>query len=363
MFDVLIEKFNVNKKTIFIALDTASVFIYLFIMAYSFSRPLRVWVNLLTGNSIIVITIYFSLFYALYFIFALPLKYYQGLSYVREHGFYDWLRTVFKKEVIVFFIMFFVIQFIYFFLETEVLWWWLPVSFLCIVSRYAWEFAPKYLASFLFRLKALAPSEFKQRLIELAVRGNIEVTDVFSFANAKFEVAFLGQGPGRKLILNEKIMDYAPEEIEILVAREAAEHYYRHMRYKLILEALVILLSFFMVNLAFKPTADYFGFEFTFNIETLPVLIGLFFIAFMLMSLIRNHYSRFMDKQVDIYALKATQAPAAFISLLFRQKEAENKYEQDYFLNQILNGRISETERITFAQDYAQGMLLKEKGK
>ncbi|MBU1044674.1 MAG: hypothetical protein KJ915_09805 [Candidatus Omnitrophica bacterium] len=363
MLDALIAKFNSNRKTIFSALEIICAIVYLFIMAYGFSRPLRDAVGLMTGNSIIVITLYFSVFYTLYFIFSLPLKYFQNLAYIRANSFVEWLQVVSKKEISVFFVMFFVVQVIYFFLETDVFWWWMPVSFLCIASLYTWELAPKYLATLFFKAKALAPSAFKQRLIELAALGDMKVIEVFSLAYAKSEVVFIGQSPERKLILSEKIMAYSPEEIEILVARETAEHYYGHIRFKLIIQALVILLSFFIVNFVFKPTANYFGFEFIFDIETLPVLTGILYIVFVLMSLIQNHYLRSMVEQSDMYVLKATQAPAAFISLLFRQQDNENKQTINYFSSRILNGSISDIKRITCAQDYAQAMALKEKGK
>ncbi|MFH1062986.1 MAG: M48 family metalloprotease [Candidatus Omnitrophota bacterium] len=336
--------------------------LFLFIMAFSFSRPLRNIVSLFTGNSIIIITLYFFLFYAFYFIFSFPLKYYQGLVYIRANNFIDWFQTLFKKEVRAFSVLFFVIQVIYFFLETDVLWWWLPVAFLCIISRYSLELAPKYLAPLFLQSTALDSSEFKQRLIELVGRANIKVTNVFFLAQAKAEVVILGYGPVRKLMLSEKIRDYAPEEIEIIVAREAANHYYGHIRSKLIIEALVMLLVFLIVNIAFKPVAGYFGFEFIFDIETLPVLIGLFFIIFLLMALIQNSYFRSMDKQADIYALKMTQAPDAFISLLIRQQQNRDKLDIDYFVNQILNGNISDARRMALAQDYAQGIYAQEKG-
>ncbi len=358
MLDILIEKFNLNKKTIFFALDIVVAVLYLFIMAYSFSRPLRDTVNLLTGNSIIVITLYFSLFYALYFISSLPLKYFKDIDYIKTHNFIDWLKIVFQKEISAFFAMFFVIQIIYFFLETDVVWWWLVVAFLCIAFRFIVELAPKYLSPLFFKPTALDTSELKRRLIELVGRANIKINNVFSLVHAQAEVVICAG----KLMLSDKIMDYAPEEIEIIVARETAAHYYGHTKLRLIVEALVMLLSFFIVNVAFKPLAGYFGFEFIFDIETLPVLIGLFFVSFLLMSFVQNYYFRSMDRQADVYALKMAKSPDAFISLLFRQQEKDANQTIDYFISQILTGRISDARRIALAQDYAQGMASKEKG-
>ena len=358
MLDELLAKFNSNKKTIFFIVDIAIAFIYLFIMAYSFSRPLRDIVSFLTGNSIIVITIYFLVFHVLYFIVSLPLKYFRDLTYIKTNNFIDWIKIVFKKEISVFFALFFVIQVIYFFLETDVLWWWLPVAFLCIVFRFAMELAPKYLSHLFFKSTALDPSEFKLRLIELVGRANIKINDVFSIAYAQSEaVIFSG-----RLMLSDKIMDYAPEEIEVIVARETAMHYYGHIKFRLIIEALIMLLSFFIVNIAFKPIAAYFGFEFIFDIETLPVLLGLFFVSFLLMSFIQNYFFRLMDKQADIYALKMAGSPDAFISLLFRKQQEAEKQTIDFFINQILTGRISDVKRIVLAQDYAQEMSLKNRG-
>lgn len=354
MLDVIIEKYNLNKKSIFFILNAFSVIFFLFIMAFSFSRPLRNIVNLFTGSSIIAITLYFFLFYVLYFICVFPLKYYQGQGYIKANNFIDWFKMIIKKEASVFFILFFIIQVIYFFLESDVASWWLPVSFLCIIARYCAELGPKYLVPLFLPAVALDASEFKQRLIELVGRANIKVVNVFFLAQAKAEAVIFGGNPTRKLILSEKIRDYAPEEIEIIVAREAAEHYYGHFRSKLIIEAVVIFFSLFLVNAAFRPAASYFGFEFLFDIETLPVLAGLFFIIFLLMFFIQNRYFRLMNEQTDIYVLRMTQSPDAFISLLIRQQQNRDNQDIDYFFNQILNGNISDARRMVLAQDYAQ---------
>jgi STE24 endopeptidase len=358
----LIEELKHNKKIIYFIVNALIAGLFVFIMAFGFSRPLRDFINLFTGNTIILITIYFFLFYTLYFVFSFPFKYYQGLEYIKANNFMDWARGLIKKEMSAFFILFFLVQVIYFFLETDVGWWWLPVAILCIIARYCLELAPKYLAPLFLPATALDPSDFKQRLVELVVRADIKVTNVFFVANAKAEVAILNQGPGCKLMLSDKIRQYAHEEVEILVARETAYHYKGFLYRKLIIEALITLLSFFIVNISFKPVADYFGFEFLFDIETLPVLLGLFFIVFLLMSFIQNSYFRSMDKQADIYALEMTQAPDAFISLLIRQQENRNKRDIDDFINQVLNGNISEASRMSLAQDYAQEIYLKEKG-
>jgi Zn-dependent protease with chaperone function len=330
-------------------------------MAYSFSRPLRDFVSAITGNSIIIITIYFSFFYLFYFAFSFLLKYVQNLENIKTVGFKIWFDKLVIKEIKIFFALYFIIQIVYFFLEGDVFWWWLPVAFMCLIARFGLEYGGKYATALYLKPDPMGSSELKNRLIEICGRAKVRITDVFYQQGLKGDVVILGFGPRRRLMLNKELADYAHEEIEIIVARETAYLAEGFLLNKIIVQSVAMLFAFFIVNIALRPAAVFFGFEFIFDIETLPVLVGLFFIAFVIMSFVQNYFFFQMERQVDRYALETTQSPDAFISLLIRNKKEETKINVDNFVSRLLYGQLSEIERMNMAQDYAQELAVKQR--
>jgi len=344
--------------------------VFLFIMAYSFSLPLKEAVNVITRNSVIVITIYIFLFYILYFIFTFGLKFYEGFVAERKfqssvEPFGKWIKGLVKKEGIIYCEFLVIVQMAYFFLETDQKFWWLWAWLAWVIlSNLFTKIYPMFIQPLLYRYSRLDDSDLKQKLISLAAKVDIKVKDIYKISSdweiKKKNVALSWTGSERKIILSDTLSDYAKEEIEVITARELIHIRYRHLWQLLAIESAMALGSFCFVGVLIEPLIKIFGFKLIFDIAAFPVLAALFLIAIMIVVPIQNYFSRRLQRQTDASVLKLTGSAEAFISVLMRQNLGQAKDPNPRrFIEILLYNYPALSRRILMAQDYAHNLGFK----
>ena len=350
-------------KNLFFILNIAFTLLFFFIMSYSFSNPLRETITYFTGNTIIVITIYFLLFYFFYFLFVFVLRYCEEFVLEnrikkRKQKFRSWLRGLIHKEIITFALLLVSVQVIYFFLETSVNAWWVPMAVLSILARNAWELLPNWVVPYYSRHNDLDDKQLHGRLQRLAERAGIRFSRILVYKDSRAKAVIFGLKGSRRLILSDAALVYAVEEIEVLVAMEIAGLCKGYIWKKALVEAMGMFVVFFLVSFAFAPACEKFGFEFIFDVETLPVLLMLFFVVFVVVWFILNYFKRDMAKENDAYTLRLSKAPEAFASLIIRDSEQDIQGDRAiYFFEKMLCAQIPVSQRLMLVQDYAQDML------
>lgn len=354
-----------QRKNALFLLNLGSTLLFLFIMAYSFSLPLRTMINRLSGNSVIVITLYFFFFYLFYFVFTFGLKYYEGFVLERKFGlsrqnFKSWFRQLIKKETPIFCVLLVVVQVVYFFLETSVQQWWLSMAIICIlINGLGGDTFRRYIAMLFFRYTPVQDPDLCQRLIDLARKADVKIANVYVIhqPHNKADVALAGMGSMYKLMLTDEVITYSKEEIEVIFAQEIASCRYKQLWKLLAIQIVGWLGGFYAINILFEPASKIFGFNLLFDVATLPVILGLFFVFFVLFSIIQNCFRKYMEKKTDWFALQLTKAPDAFVSLLIRLREQRFKTpDPHYFIELLLNRQSYFSERLNMAQDYAQSL-------
>ncbi len=355
--------FHSKIKNVFFGFNLALTFFYFFIMSYSFSRPLRQSIANFTGNTIIVITVYFFLFYFFYFVFIFPLRYLEGFIFEnrlrdKKQEFQIWLKGLIQKEIRTFSLLLIGVQVIYFFLETNLGFWWVHMTVLSIVVLNAWDLLSNLVVPYYSRHQDLSDKRLYARIMKLFDGARLRVLRIFIYKDSKAKAVIVGLDDSRQLILSDAVLKYAPEEIEVLVALEIAKNQRGYIWKKTLIEAIGMLVIFFLVHFSFAPACDNFGLEFIFNIETLPVLLGLFFVYFVAIWFAVNYFKRQLNKENDLDALRLSRVPEAFVSLIIRdtQQGAQGKQAVSFFEEMFFsNSPVS--RRIMLAQDYAQNML------
>lgn len=361
-----VSSFYSKTKNLLFIFNIAFTLIFLFIMSYSFSRLLRNAVTYLTGNTVIVITIYFTLFYFLYFLFVFILRYLEGFvleNHInkRKQKFRSWFRVLINKEIITFSLLLVSVQVIYFFLETNVNAWWVPMAVLAILTRNAWELLPDWVVPYYSRHKDLEDKHLQDRLLKLAKKGGVWFSRILIYKDSRAKAVILGLKKSRRLILSDMALDYALEEIEVLVAMEIAKLHKGYNWKKALIEALGMFITFFIVSFVFVPGCEKFGFEFVFDVQTLPLLLGLFFVIFIVVWFILNYFMRDMAKENDAYTLRLSKAPEAFVSLIIRDSQQNIQGDRAiYFFERMLCAKSPISQRLMLAQDYAQDMLFED---
>jgi len=354
-----------------ILIHFAITLLFLFIMAYSFSLPLKDAINVITRNSVIVVTIYLFLFFILYFIFTFGLKFYEGFVAERKfksavEPFGKWIKELAKKEGIIYCKFLVIVQIAYFFLETDQKFWWLWAWIAwMILSNLFTKIYPMFIQPLLYRYSLLDDSDLKQKLVSLAAKVNIKVKDIYKISSdwaiKKKEVALSWTGSERKVILSDTLSDYAKEEIEVITARELVHIHYGHLWQLLAVESVTALVGFCFVGVLVEPLIKIFGFKLIFDIAAFPVLAALFLIAIMIVVPIQNYFSRRLQRQTDEFVLKLTGSPEAFISVLMRQNLDQAKDPNPRrFIEVLLYEQPALSRRILMAQDYAHNLGFKK---
>lgn len=361
-----IKGLNSKIKAIFFILNLAATFLFFFIMSYSFSRPLREMITKFTGNTIIVITVYFVLFYFFYFLFVFILRFLEGFvlaNHLRDkkQKFKAWITILVQKEIITFVLLLVGVQVVYFFLETNMRVWWVHLAVLSIIALNVWDFLPNWVVPYYSRHRDLNDRALQDRIFKVAQRAGVRIVRILTYKDTKAKAVILGFKDLRQLILSDAVLDYAPEEIEVLVALELAKLRRRYVWKKAFIEAVGMFVIFFLVNFVFAPVCEKFGFAFIFDVETLPVVLGLFFVFFVVVWFLVNYFKRDILKEIDELALRFSKTPEAFVSLIIRETQQGGQVKNDaYFFEKMFCGQNPVSQRMMLAQDYAQDMLFEE---
>ncbi|MFH1460353.1 MAG: hypothetical protein ABIG64_08325 [Candidatus Omnitrophota bacterium] len=363
------DKVYLEKKKIIFYLHLFLTVFFLLIMSYSFSSSLLEFIRLITGNSIIVITLFCLFFYLSYFIFTLGLKIYDEFilrpKYAQpQQSFKQWRDRVLKKEIKIFCFFLFFSQVAYYFLESDTTTWWIPTALICFFTYiFTDKFFWRYLTIMFYRKIDWADESRKEYLRSLAGKIGFSINDIVLLRDYKLkpQAMLVGFEPGRKLFINENSVQYAKEEIGVIFTREAAYHYYGYVWKFILIPAIAVFFGFYLVSVMFEKAAGIFKFEFLFYISTVSVLLLLLFFVFLVFFLLSSVIKNNIEKTVDLFILQITNAPDAFISVLIRETDL-NIPEENFILSGF-DFYLSTQKRINIAQDYAQSMLLREKRK
>jgi len=306
--------------------------VYLLILLFSFqglglSKILTRKLSSLFAANYLVIPAYFLIVYIGYCLLNFPLNFYQ--TFILEHKFAlscqkisDWFKDQIKAGVISYIIGAILIGAFYFMLKHFVYIWWLVISlFWIFFSLILAKLTPVVIIPLFFKYKRLSDELLRERILRLAKNFKVKILDVFeidfSKKTLKANAAFVGIGASKRVILADTLKDkYSHNEIEVILAHEFAHYKLKHLLKLIIVNSLVIIISFYLI---FK-TSDYalglFGLDSLSNVAVLPII----FIYFVLFGIVtqpwENFISRRLERNADRLALTITGLKEDFISTM-----------------------------------------------
>jgi len=199
--------------------------------------------------------------------------------------------------------------------------WWVWIAFF-------WFFATVLLAKItpilimpLFFKYSELEKGIKKRVILLSKKCRIKILNVykidFSKKTNKLNAAVTGLGRTRRVVLADNLVrDFTGEEIDGVLAHEFGHHRFRHM-WKLMAFGLISTsFSFFAVYLASSGMITFLGGENIHDIKIFPAILMVLFITGFMVLPLQNAFSRKLEREADIFALKITKNKTAFISLM-----------------------------------------------
>ena len=213
-----------------------------------------------------------------------------------------------------------VVELLYFMIRQSPQHWWLITwaLFMGLFILLA-QLAPVVLFPIFYKFEPLDNEDLRRRLVQLGERAGTRVRGVYrrklSEKSKKANAALTGLGSTRRIILADTLLDnYAPEEIEAVLAHELGHHVHRHILKSILVQAAITLLGFWIANFVLHYAVDHHLFEELSDFANLPLLAITATLLSLLLMPALNAYSRYNERQADRYAFESITSVDPFIS-------------------------------------------------
>jgi STE24 endopeptidase len=253
-----------------------------------------------------------------------------GLDYYGfrlEHRFYlstqkfrSWLWDEAKGFLVGLVLAGVVVELLYFMIRESPQHWWLITwaLFMGLFSVMA-QLAPVVIFPIFYKFEPLDNEDLRRRLVVLSERAGTRVRGVYrwklSDKSNKANAALTGLGGTRRIILADTLLDnYAPEEIEAVLAHELGHHVHRHILKSILVQAGITLVGFWLANFVLHYAVDRHMFEELSDFANLPLLALTATALSLLLMPALNAYSRYNERQADRYAFESILSVGPFIS-------------------------------------------------
>lgn len=299
-------------------------------------------------------------------IIMMPLNYYQGFILPRRYGlsnqqFGSWLADRAKASALGILLGLGVVIIVYWLLDRLPGAWWLWAAvLLSLLSLLLTRLTPTLLLPLFFELKPLEDVELKQRLTNLAKQARTQICGVFtmdlSSKSTTANAMLAGLGNTRRIIISDTLLQqYAPEEIEVVLAHELGHHLHRDIPKLIAVQAVIFLLAFYLSDVVLKASLTPLAFQGIADVAAFPLLVLSLAIFGLAMTPLVNTYSRYLEASADKTAVELTANPQAFVTAMAKLTEQNLAVAQpSRWVEVLFCDHPSYTKRVNLARRYCQ---------
>ncbi|OIO37770.1 MAG: hypothetical protein AUJ75_03620 [Candidatus Omnitrophica bacterium CG1_02_49_10] len=291
------------------------------------SMALRDFAYRITGNTYLVVALYFSVCYIAHFLILLCVNFYD--SFVVEHKYglsnqtiFGWEKRELKKQAIIFPLMLIFCELMYALMRLDTNYWWLTMALIWIVfAVILGKFAPVVIMPLFYKQRGLDDAVLKDRLTKLVRRCGAHIKDIFiidlSRDTKKANAGLAGMGKTRRILLSDTLLaDFNHDEIEVVTAHELGHHRLMHIYKNLLLASAETILTLYLVSVIADGLIKYLQLDKIYDISSLPVIALTLTVLGIFTAPASNALLRHMELSADIYALKHTGLFDSFESLM-----------------------------------------------
>ncbi|TME38897.1 MAG: hypothetical protein E6I75_06325 [Chloroflexi bacterium] len=210
-------------------------------------------------------------------------------------------------------------------------WWWVFGLFVSIVGLLLVFITPYVLVPLFFKMRPLADSATVDRIHALVNRAGAPVRDVcsldFSRRTAEANAAVIGLGRSRRVVIADTLLaEFAPAEVDAVVAHELGHHVHRDVQRLLLGNAVLIWVGLYVASRVTGAALPILSLPSLGYVPGYPMLLFVVELFFLLLSPLLNWWSRRLESAADRFALALTGDPAAFAAAM-RRIGAQNLVE------------------------------------
>jgi STE24 endopeptidase len=271
--------------------------------------------------------------------FSLGIDFY---SFRVEHRFHlsnqrlpNWAWDQTKSFALTFLLSQALVQVVYFLIRLQSQWWWVTGwALFMLLSVMLAHIAPVVLFPLFFRFHALNDDELTARLTRMSEKAGARVRGVYEWMlsekTRKANAALMGLGRTRRIVISDTLLaTFNHDEIEAVLAHELGHHVYRHMLKGIVVQGVITFFGFWCLKLAIRwAELDWNRHYDQIDFANLPLMILVSTAISMALLPVMNAYSRFNERQADVYAWKSLGSVAPFCSAM-EKLAAQNLSERE----------------------------------
>jgi STE24 endopeptidase len=264
-----------------------------------------------------------------YYSFRIEHRYHLSNQHLRN---WAWDQT--KGFSLTFLLSQILVQILYLLIRLQPQWWWVTGwALFMLFSVLMAHIAPVLLFPLFFRFRALADEELTARLTRMSENAGAKVRGVYEWMlsekTKKANAALMGLGHTRRIVISDTLLATCNrDEIEAVLAHELGHHVYRHMLKGIVVQGAITFFGFWCLKLAIRWAAlDWKRYE-QIDFANLPLMILVTTAISIVLLPVMNAYSRFNERQADLYAWKSLGTVEPFCSAM-EKLAAQNLSERE----------------------------------
>ena len=334
------------------------------VLASGIAQRLSPWVESRVGAALFQVALYVFILGGAATVLTLPLDWIRG--FYLEHrfqlstqNFSQWLWEQAKQMMVGGALGLILVEVLSSLIRgNPAIWWMWAALFWLGWSVVLARLFPTLLIPIFYRQRILPDKALAQRLEKFLSSRGARVAGIFeinlSRTTRKANACLTGLGKTRRVLLSDTLVaDYPPQEIEVVLAHELGHHRHRHIGILIGVSSLFAGLGFFLVDRVVSLWLASLGIAGMGTLAALPAIgLGLFLFQFLSMPVIHG-VSRRLEAQADLFALKSTEDPQAFIEVM-RRLAKQNLAEMNppRWAEWLLYDHPPIAKRIAMAQAY-----------
>jgi STE24 endopeptidase len=360
-------EYNSTKRWLEIGDMAISIGFLVLLLATGWSSTLRDAAIRLSREHYALQLFYYVLFLSIFSkILGFGLDFY---SFRLEHRFNlsnqrltGWLKDQAKGWLLGLLLATVLCEIIYALIRTSPEHWWIFawLVFIGLVIFFA-QIYPVVLLPLFYKFVPLQNDELRARLVRLGERAGTRVRGVYEWKlsekSKKANAALTGLGNTRRIILADTLLqNYNNDEIEAVLAHELGHHVHGHMVKGIFVEAAVTLAGFWAANEALRYAIDQQKmFEHLTDFANLPLLVLVSTILSLVLMPALNAYSRFTERQADVYCWKSVSNIAPYVSAMEKlNKQNLSESHPSRLVELLFHSHPPISKRIAAAEEWSK---------
>lgn len=337
------------------------------LLATGWTNTLRDWAVGMAKNYYVLQLFYYVLFLSILSkVLGFGLDFY---GFRLEHRFNlsnqrlgSWLKDSAKSWLLGLVLATILCEIVYALIRTSPEHWWIFawLIFLALLVFFA-QIAPVVLFPLFYKFVPLQNEGLKERLVRLGERAGTRIRGVYEWKlsekSKKANAALTGLGGTRRIIVADTLLqNYSDDEIEAVLAHELGHHVHGHILKSIVVEALVTLAGFWAANLVLRYAIDQqHMFEHMADFANMPLLVLVSTGLSVLLMPALNAYSRFNERQADLYCWKSVPSINPYVSAMEKLNQQNLSESHPSRVVEILfHSHPPVAKRIAAAEDWAR---------